>query len=418
MSFANNYLSKHVKSPANISAKVPFDLKLCIVIPCYNEPDLISSLKSIANCSKSSFSTEVIIVINSSEIADDNVIKTNIKTFENVSAWITENNTAKLKFYIIYKDNLPSKFAGVGLARKIGMDEAIYRFNSINKKNGLIAGFDADSLCDTNYITELEKHFSKFTKINACSVYFEHPIEGSEHNKNIYSSIAKYELYLRYYNQSLRYANFPYAFHTVGSAFVVKAEVYTKQGGMNRKQAGEDFYFLQKIIPLGKFNELNTTRVIPSPRISTRVPFGTGMAIKNIIDNNKGLYVYNFEVFNELKLFFAQKNNLFKISQNEYNLFLNKQTTGISKFLILNNFWNSLIKINNNSPNINTFEKRFFQWFNAFRLIKFINFAHEHIYKKITIEKATNKLLKATKYKYNESENTKQLLCLLRNIEK
>ncbi len=35
----------------------------------------------------------------------------------------------------------------------------------------------------------------------------------------------------------------------VGSALAVKALQYVKAGGMNRKQAGEDFYFVQKLVP-------------------------------------------------------------------------------------------------------------------------------------------------------------------------
>ena len=34
---------------------------------------------------------------------------------------------------------------GVGLARKIGMDEACYRFHKVRRSRGIIACFDADS---------------------------------------------------------------------------------------------------------------------------------------------------------------------------------------------------------------------------------------------------------------------------------
>src|SRR5213594_3575687 len=88
-------------------------------------------------------------------------------------------------------------------------------------------------------------------------------------------AIAAYELHLRYYVRALRYAGFPYAHHTIGSCMAVRADVYKKQGGMNKRQAGEDFYFLQKIIPLGHFTDLTETKVIPSSRPSDRVPFGT-----------------------------------------------------------------------------------------------------------------------------------------------
>ena len=59
----------------------------------------------------------------------------------------------------------------------------------------------------------------------------------------------------------------------------VRPEAYMKQGGMNRRKAGEDFYFLNKIMSLGGFGECAETTIYPSPRTSKRVPFGTGQAV-------------------------------------------------------------------------------------------------------------------------------------------
>ena len=56
-----------------------------------------------------------------------------------------------------------------------------------------------------------------------------------------------------------------------------------KQDGLNKKQAGEDFYFLQKIMPMGNYFELNSTTVHPSSRTSDRVPFGTGPIINQYL---------------------------------------------------------------------------------------------------------------------------------------
>ncbi|MEZ4848575.1 MAG: hypothetical protein R3B93_08135 [Bacteroidia bacterium] len=73
-----------------------------------------------------------------------------------------------------------------------------------------------------------------------------------------------------------------HAFHCVGSSMAVRSIAYQKRGGMNRRKAGEDFYFLQKFIAEGTLAELSTTKVIPSPRASEKVPFGTGRAIKKL----------------------------------------------------------------------------------------------------------------------------------------
>jgi hypothetical protein len=53
---------------------------------------------------------------------------------------------------------------------------------------------------------------------------------------------------------------------------------------MNRRMAGEDFYFIQKLLPAGGFFNLNQTTVYPSPRSSARVPFGTGVTIQRLTE--------------------------------------------------------------------------------------------------------------------------------------
>jgi len=134
------------------------------------------------------------------------------------------------------------------------------------------------------FFAEIEKHFEQHSNTPGCSIYFEHPIAGNEFEANIYEGIINYELHLRYYYQALKYCGLQYAFHTVGSSMVVRSSAYQKQGGMNKRKAGEDFYFIHKIIALGNFSELNSTVVYPSPRISDRVPFGTGKAIGDWIE--------------------------------------------------------------------------------------------------------------------------------------
>ena len=131
------------------------------------------------------------------------------------------------------------------------MDEALRRFDYVNRPEGIILCLDADFTCDFDYLVEIEKWFSDPERV-ACSIYFEHPLESPD-NQRVTEAIILYELHLRYYVQSLRFASFPYAFHTIGSSMAVRSDVYRKQGGMNKRQAGEDFYFLHKVIPLGGF---------------------------------------------------------------------------------------------------------------------------------------------------------------------
>ena len=93
----------------------------------------------------------------------------------------------------------------------------------------------------------------------------------------------------------------------------VKALPYVKAGGMNRKQAGEDFYFIQKLVPAGGYFSLNSTTVYPSPRASFRVPFGTGASIGKLTEQmNVRLLTYNLQAFNELRSFFSMTESFYQ----------------------------------------------------------------------------------------------------------
>ena len=314
------------------------------------------------------------------------------------------------------------------------MDEAMHRFNYLNNENGIIVSFDADSTCEPDFFSEIENQFKKYPETNACSIYFEHPVEGSEFSPEIYKGIAQYELYLRYYIQGLRFSTFPYAYHTIGSCFAVKATIYAKQGGMNRKKAGEDFYFLQKIIPLGNFYEINSTKIIPSSRASDRVPFGTGAMIKKYIHNNppdsadktsdkseKEVYfTYNFQAFIDLKIFFTKIHKLYNIGINKrnYEKFIADLPESIRQFLNKNNFYEVLIEVNNKTKTYKTFIKRFFHKFNAFKILKYMNFAHEKFYSKIPIVNAATNMLSLSELYSGLSYELNELLKIYRDIQK
>src|SRR5687768_505071 len=277
-------------------------LSLVVVIPCFNEPNLIASLESLRRSERPRAPHEVIVVVNSAANADATINKENDKTLGDARAWIAVQPEPKLTVHLIDARDLPPRHAGVGLARKIGMDEALRRFDDAGTiEGGVILCFDADCTCAPNYLSAVSEHFTAHPKSPACSIYFEHPLEG-DLQPEIYEVIAAYELHLRYYVQALRYAGFPHAYHTIGSSMAVRAKAYMEQGGMNRRQAGEDFYFLHKIIPLGGFTELNNTVVYPSPRASNRVPFGTGRAVS---EWRGAMRTYPLQAFEDLRIVLA-----------------------------------------------------------------------------------------------------------------
>tara|TARA_B110000459_G_scaffold204010_1_gene263379 strand:+ start:4236 stop:5459 length:1224 start_codon:yes stop_codon:yes gene_type:complete len=403
----NYYLNRYSVREELITEIPQSDLGIVVVIPCCNEPDLTASLQSLYACDEPLCTVEVIVVINASERAEEAVLVQNNKSLIAAEAWKKEHLN-KVTFHFIAENELPKKHAGVGLARKIGMDEAVRRFEAVNNYQGIIACFDADAHCETNYLVELENHFKQNPKSPACSIHFEHPITGTDFSEAIYNGITQYELHLRYYKNGLAYANLPYAYHTIGSSMAVRSAVYQKQNGMNKRKAGEDFYFLQKLIPLGNFTELKATKIIPSPRVSDRVPFGTGKAMQGWLDaDQKELMSYNPKSFMDLKEFASIVPNLF-IGEN-------KIPESIHDFLSTINFEANLTKIRKNSTSEKHFEEVFYKWFNAFKVLKYMHFARDNYFPDVLVFDGANGLLEligVAKLKSN-----KELLLIFRAID-
>jgi len=393
--FANTYLSKNNRVPLIESLLNP-QCNISIVIPCYNETELLQTLESLKKCSLPDAVVEVIILINHAEDANLEIKNFNIATKDEAECWIKENNSNKLIFFAIGPVELRKKWAGVGLARKTGLDEAVLRFNHFNKTRGIVVSLDSDSLVEPNYLIEIEKHFKQNPKHVGATIKVEHQKGGlSEKQKQ---GIELYEKYLHYYKDALHFAGYPQAMITIGSAFAVTAEAYVKRGGMNRRQAGEDFYFLQNLAQLGTVGEINTTRVFPSARLSNRVPFGTGAAIQKWMKGTEDLTkTYNFKAFADLKTFFDAKEKLFKTDETGYLSLISGMPESIRQFLLHDNFWVELDDLNKNCSTLKSFQTRFFHKFNAFKVLRFMNFVHENFYEKADLHKQFSILKSHTK---------------------
>ncbi len=412
----NFYLKKYGFRPPFLTQQPSLNLGLIVAIPCFNEPDILPMLNALLSAEQPQQCVEVIVIINAGVQTNTIIKKQNLLTKNQVEEFASQHNTDKLTFHTIYVDDLPKKHAGVGLARKIGMDEAVHRFDLL-QKDGIIVCFDADSLCSKNYLTAIEQHFKANPKTPGCSIYFEHPLNGKEFDKEVYTGIVNYELHLRYYKLALKYANLPYAFHTVGSSMAVRSSAYQKQGGMNKRKAGEDFYFIHKIIGLGQFTELKNAKVIPSPRVSDRVPFGTGKAIGDwIAAGEQPYYTYNFESFELIKTFVEHIPALRTKAITALNV--NATTQGWTRliaFLAANNFNSALNEIRNNSTTDAAFSKRFFQWFDAFRVLKLVHFLRDSQFSNVLLTDAVNLLL--TKSGLSEETSVLDQLKVLRVFE-
>lgn len=417
MGFASSYLANRTLFTELINEAPDRLTGIIVVIPAYDEPGITEVLDSLSSCSEPDCKTEIVVLINAPDGASAERIANNEISLRNIEKWKRINDP----FFRIYaidagSPNIPGW--GVGLARKAAMDEAVRRFDAIDRPDGVIVNLDADCRVGRHYFRVLCDEFLNNPGRKACSVYFEHPVTGSDYPAENYTAVTLYELHLRYFYQGMLLTGFPYVFHTVGSAIAVKALPYISSGGMNRRQAGEDFYFIQKIAPSGGFYYLNSATVYPSPRISLRVPFGTGPVMAKMTSmEHPSFLTYDIKAFMELRSFFNLTGIFYETGKEKLEECLNLIPEGIKAFLEGKDFFNKVMEIKDNTAHFSTFKKRFFSWFNMFMVVKYLNYVHQSLFSKNDVVKAAWLLLE---YSGKEicSDDPVSILEIYRSLER
>ncbi|MEE9438253.1 MAG: glycosyltransferase family 2 protein [Saprospiraceae bacterium] len=380
----SKYLSRKIKFDNFIISAPSHDLGIIVVIPSFNEKSITETLIAISVCDYPNCDVEVIVSINAAANSSEEILAINRETYNIVAKFDKHPNW--ITFHAILNNELPTKKAGVGLGRKIGMDEAIKRFMHLEKENGIIVCFDADSKCTTNYLYEIQDFF-KTTNFKSCSINYEHPIDGEEFTDETYNSIIHYELHLRYYIAMQKWCGLPFAMHTVGSSMACTVDAYCAIGGMNQRKAGEDFYFIHKLIKYGYHGELNSTSVIPSPRISDRVPFGTGRAVGEMIEGKKDhFYTYNPRSFESVKWLYDNLNRIYEQDQDIQE----QLPISIKSFFKISDTFSKIVEIKNNTSDFKNFERQFWQYFDAFQLMKYLHYLRVELYPDVPVVIAIN----------------------------
>ena len=382
-----SYLDKHRFTPRAIPAPPSSLLKMLVTIPCHNEAHLLATLTSLEACAPPPCAVEILILLNSHAQHSQAIHDQNAKTLSEVEGWVKEK-TRTYTYHLLHFPHLPRKHAGVGLARKIAMDEAVDRLEQAGNPRGVILGLDADTTIATNYLQAVWDHFQNHPDTEAASIYFEHPLSGEAYESRVYEGIVRYELFLRYYIEGLRLANYPFAYHTIGSSMAVRSSAYQKQGGMNRRKAGEDFYFLHKFIAQGTLSEIQDTSTFPSPRPSDKVPFGTGKAILQWLGQESSTFsTYHPQTFNDLTQLCTHVKDLYRSSD-----ILQDLPSTVQGFFEDDGWEDKLEEIRSHVTSQPTFVKRFYQKFDALRVLKFVHFCQDVHYPKVEIQEAATEL--------------------------
>jgi hypothetical protein len=411
MGFADWYFKRFVSYDLDLTIPSQ-NFNLVVVIPVYNEPYLLNLLNDIWNCNMPNTHVAVISVVNESVSSSYEIKQQNQKSIEELKIFKQTHSQENISLHFHHQVFI-DRHSGVGYARKIGMDTAIKWFNINNNRNGIIASLDADVEIDSNYLTSIYDFFCDNNDYGAAVLRFEHPLVGETFSKLIYDAILLYELYLRFFRMGLEFTGYPHAIHTIGSCFALKVEEYIRAGGMSKRKGGEDFYFLHKIAAQTNIGNIFDTCVYPSPRISLRVPFGTGPEVGKIIQT--GDYeVYNPILFVILQQFFSRFPSFYESDIENANNILKSLDIVIQNFAHKIDFTKILQEAKLNSSNYENFEKRLFTRINAFQIIKFLNFASDY-YSKVSVINAAAEMLGCIKI--NSENLAEELLQQYKDIE-
>jgi len=416
-SFVLSYLKKHSTDKWSIEAEDLKNINNIVVIPAIKEyENIISLLKSVLENDTIYFDeTLSLFVINNPENCNHDIKEDNRKTIaflRNLIGKKSNDDFAKkiyekgIKIGLVDASSenkaLLDKEAGVGLARKIGMDLALEVFNYKSNRKKILICLDADCIVDKNYLKEIINTFNQ-KNYNAACIYYEHILPENKEEK---FAIICYELFLRYYVTGLKYAGSHYAYQTIGSTIVCDAESYCKAGGMNKRKAGEDFYFLEKLAKITSIHQINTTTVYPSSRISLRVPFGTGKRISKFLQSAENeYYLYHPESFHILKKWLDVFHSKNIMDENYYLKEAEKIHIRLKEFLNKNSFDKAMKNIFKNSKNDEQIQKQKLYWFDAFRTLKLIHYLRDTNFYMINMFDAIDRLMKMLSQKIDFKRN-------------
>ncbi len=368
MKMVQDYLIKRgITDPWKIEPGSHTKFNQAVIIPAYGESEYLPlTLASLdTNIPTILKETLVIVVVNNSSGTAESIRNDNQLTLKAL-------NTADYRFTLGIVDaastrlELPKRQAGVGLARKIGMDLALSHLLSIDS---LIFCTDADTIVNKDYIEKVKKYFDT-TGSKAAVVRFQHQKPDDPKQEE---TIRRYEEYLLSTAEKMQDAGSPYGYVAMGSTMVCTAQAYCAVGGMPRKKVTEDFYFLQE---LSKYNGVHTIQdilVYPSPRPISRVYLGTGFRMEQAQNgfDIKSLY-YSDTAFQLLSKWIALGSNAYQV---ELSLLIKQMADihfDLTDFLIkegLKDIWKNL---QNNVPSKLHFSKQFHRWFDGLKTIRLL----------------------------------------------
>ena len=221
----HSYLKKRgISGPWKIKPLINRTFNQAIVIPSYSEFEFLPDTLESINQNKPELlnQTLVLVVVNNANNSPQSIKDNNQLTIRKIN-----RNNYQFPHAVIDAASsgleLPLKHAGVGLARKIGMDLVLPHLLS---SKSLIFCTDADTKVSPDYLSKIKQYF-KADDASAAVIGFRH-LESSDIANNDY--IEQYEKFLKTTAEKMQRAGSPYGYVSMGSTIVCTEEAYCAVG--------------------------------------------------------------------------------------------------------------------------------------------------------------------------------------------
>ena len=385
MKSVEQYLERYAEAEAKIVqasiSRFPRRYDNVVTIPLVREGTAFAPL--LRSLSEASYETPTlgVFIVNGQE--KDRAV--NAETMAFLGKWAKEDFCSRMTFgaYSEYLDLLVVNRAtsekpflpkeGVGLARKIVGDLALELIEAGVVRKPWIFCTDGDVAVDSDYF-----HLPKETGVAAYLAPYRHRCEESV-------KLALYDLSLRYYEMGLRHAGSPYAFQTLGSTLILRSDCYAMVRGFPKREAGEDFYILNKLAKVGRIVSRRTGQISIEDRPSDRVPFGTGAAVGKM--DAERFEMYHPASFDLLKVWLSAAED-YLVAPDEEAL---KDAIGMESFgkvLESAGVIASLKDAVANRTSTAAAREEFHRTFDAFRTLKLVHAIRDALLPKLPWEKA------------------------------
>ncbi|MEM8496507.1 MAG: hypothetical protein AAF542_00705 [Pseudomonadota bacterium] len=388
MSAIAQYLQRYAEPEAKLTQGLKEQFDSVVVLPCFDE--------SWADCGlllQNRFERKVLIILVLNQPDDLESCKNNEEVHDSLSiefrkfwhssdqrlALFAKNDQSVMLVDRFSKHHRISRKHGVGLARKIGADIALSLIQHGNVRTPWIHNIDADVVLPKSYVALCDKAASSTAAIILPFVHT--PSE----NLLLNQAQAIYDQHMNYYVAALKWANSPYAYHSLGSTLIINVQHYAQVRGFPKRSAGEDFHLLNKLCKVGSIESIPAPPIKIRTRTSHRTPFGTGAAISDILTlgcPEREFLFYDPAVFEELKTLLS----VFPELRNDHKKALSSLNSEVQTVLHafdINKAIQHAAQHSNTKPG---FLKHMHTWFDALKTLQFIHALRDSKYPSVAAQ--------------------------------